>query len=452
MDNLQFKINELIEEGKTDHEIAEIISSEEDAKCLDAKEVAAKIFEAKKVFEAKKALMNLEKEKECVKAKESEKKLFEDSVKSEVEKHLKAININPTTQFGNHVVDKRWDYSKGKMVNIDPVKEEHKLVFNKLLKCMANNDTSNAFAISREIDQHNTKATIRSDSDSVGGYAVPTEVAEEIMQLTHEQSILLPKVNRDVIIVEDKIYPTIGDITVDYIANQDTATAESSPRFNNPTVNMERIGAHTNISNEIIRQKGADITNAFTIAYGSANARFVDAHLVIGNITGNSDLIDGLVWQGSTTGLTAVTEAAFSDATITNMIVQMDKEFDPSRTVWIGNHTVRNLIGTLVTDGGQQLFPQYMSGGLITPLGFEFVLNPYITDILQISEDDSTGGTDKALILCDLSKFVVGLDGELRLDTSVDFNFTKDLTTFRGIQKIGFKLLFSDLCQVQEIN
>jgi HK97 family phage major capsid protein len=455
--SIQEHIKSLISEGKEAKEIAEILISSEDVKeaGLSSEEIASKVFEALKSEEAVKAFEALEAEeakKAEAKAKESE---LAKSIKEGVQAELKSININPTGKYKQEEITKRFDYAKGEFVEDSSSKSEAQKVFNTMIKCIASGDDSGAFSASKEIDQDNsrygTKATVRSDSDSVGGYSIPTEVSDEIMQLSYEQSVMLPKVNRDAVMVEDKIYPTIGDITVDYVANQDTALTESNPTFSNPTINLERVGAWTNISNTILRQKGANLTNAFTLAYASANARFIDKHLILGNITGNGDLQDGLVWLGTTTDNTALALTSLADSTLTRMVENMDDEFSPSSTVWIGNHKVKNQIGLLENGGGNYLFPNYVGGGDIKPLGYEFLLNTKITSVLQVSEDDSTGGTDDVLLLADLSKFIVGIRDNLRIDTSSHFNFTKDVLTMRGIQSMGWGVLFADCIQVQEL-
>ena len=454
-EDLKKLIEGLFKEGKSVKEVSAEVVSHKSAIALDQEELANSIYSIQKSIDFKKLMEAKEKAVEVKASEKAAAKQLDEKVGSLVSEKLKSINIDPSGSFSAPKITSRFDYKSGCMVEEtrDLLDAEKKM--NEMLVAKFSGDSARARAISREIDQHNsindTKATIRSDSDSVGGYSVPTEVEAKIMQLTYEQSRMLPKVNRASIIVEDKIYPTIGAVTVDYIANQDTAATESNPTFSNPTIDMERVGAYTDISNTIIRQKGANLTDAFKVAYASANARFIDTQLCIGNITGNGDLIDGLVWQGSVTGNTAKALNTLALSDLTNMVTQMDYQFNPDTTVWIGNTQVMNELGVLENTGGNYVFPQYISGGAMKPLGYEFLHNPLITNVLDVGGDDSTGGTDTVLMLADLSKFVVGIDGAIKIDTSEHVNFTKDVTTMRGLQRIGFKLLFQDLVQVQEL-
>ena len=83
--------------------------------------------------------------------------------------------------------------------------------------------------------------------------------------------------------------------------------------------------------------------------------------------------------------------------------------------------------------------------------GYQFVLDRFISNALQVSEDDSVGGSDTALVLCDMSQFLVGIDGAMRIETSEHFKFGRDQTTFRALMRMGWQLLRADACIVQEI-
>lgn len=452
---MKVKILKMLEEGKSDLEIAKSVLESEESKGLEADEVAELIVLAKKEQAVLESLKATERESEAKKQVEASEKKFDEKVKSAVDEKLKSLNIDPKGSLRPAKIEKRFDTVSGKMIDVDSAQfSEGYKACNELIRAMANKDPLRVKAISDEIEEDNArygvKATQRSDSDSVGGYSIPTEVESTIAQLTYAQSVMLPKVNKNVITYEDKIFPTIGDITMSYIANQDTAVTESSATFSNPTINMERIGAFTRVSNTLLRQKDVDLTNALTIGYASAWARFIDTQLIIGNITGNSDLLDGLVWLG-TQETTPVALASLSESTLLDMTENIDNESDQGSIAWIGNRKIKNAIGVLETTGGQRLFPNYTANGEIAPAGYPFIMNDKITNVLDVGGDDSTGGTDTALILSDLSKFVVGINGGLRIDTSTDESFTKDLTTFRGLQTVGWGVLFAGTTRVQEI-
>lgn len=457
-------VKELVLEGKGDDEIAEaVVSSEEitEGETSDAKSIANAILKARDLEEVKKSLAASKKEKEDVqKAKDDSDKLNKRIDDLVVEK-LKSINIDPVGGKYNGKIEKRWDNGKKDFVPVDggAFSESYKTM-NNLVLAMATNDTSSAAKISTEIEKDNerygVKATVRSDSNSVGGYAIPTEVEGMIQQLTYSQSVILPVAKSDTIIVEGKIYPTIGAVSMADIANQDTAITESNPTFYNPTIEMKRVGAYTRVSNTILRQKGVDLTNAFNTAYASARARYIDSRTCIGNVTGASQTQDGLVWLGVQESST-VAIGSISVSTLTNMIESINQEVDWKSVRWLMNQKLYNVIGQLEDTGGHKLFPTYFTGGTFNPLGYEIVRNVRITNVLQVSEDNSTGGTDTALMLVDFSKFVIGLEGGLRIRSTLDERALYDQTTFIGTERMGWDVLFDNtsasggVCRVQEV-
>lgn len=465
--NLEDQIKAWIADGLTDEEIAEKLLEIEGAQAEEAKVLAqdidgfaAKVYKLRQADELKVALAKKKQEQEELKAKADAKKEADAEVDRLIKEKLKSLNIDPSGTFRGCKL-KRFDVQQGKMVEGEElvVTEEYKAC-NDMLRCLYLKDTSAALSISRDIDKENknllaqagVKATMRSDSDTVGGYAIPTEVNAEIQQLTYAQSVMLPHVNRDNIVMEDKIYPIVTtDFNVGYIANQDTAATESNAVISNPTINMERTGLFTRIANQLLQQKGADVVRMLTVGYASARARFLDLHLICGNITGDSDLIDGLVFDANTIKPTAIALSELGLNDLEALEEAIDDEADQSSMFWIANRKVRNRLRRLETTGGQRLFPEAAQGGTFEPLGIPFLLNTKTPSTLDVGGDARTGGTDDVIVLADLSKFVVGISDTMRIDSTDAESFTKDLMTFKMIDRFGMKLLFSNTARALEL-
>jgi len=113
-----------------------------------------------------------------------------------------------------------------------------------------------------------------------------------------------------------------------------------------------------------------------------------------------------------------------------------------SNLAFFCNRKVAGQLGLSENTGGQYTFPQYVAGGALAPMGIPLYVNPQIISTLDIG-GDNWGGTDDAIVLVDLDKFIIGLSGETRFDISTDFRFSSDETTFRGVKEIGFKSLIS---------
>lgn len=438
-------------EGKSDLEIAELLMKCEEAKSLDAQALAALIAEAKKSQEVLAALKASAEAEAQHKAAAEAQKAQDEKVGKLVEEKLKSINID-FGKFHTPSELKRFDHRTGKIETVQ-VTEEYG-TFNTMLKCFTERDFKEAKAISNRIDIANdmldaklqglVKATPTvSDVTTRGGFSIPTEVADMIMQVLYSQSVMWPRVNKDNVIFESKVYPLMYGINVGYIATESTTITEKNPTFTNPTVQMERIGGFSTISNTIIQRKGADLVNAFVAAYGAAFAEFLDLHICCGNVTGNSDLIDGIVFDTNTNLPTAIALTSLTASALKDIKNTLSAKASLASSVWVANRKVSDVIGLLENTGGFYVFPGYPEGRSVAPFGIPLVTNPQIPSTLDVGGDNRTSGTDDVLILADLSKVVTGVSGDTRIDTSEHFLFTDDLLTMRCVKLWGQKVLSS---------
>mgnify|MGYP003657762650 CR=1 FL=1 len=278
---MKTKIKEWLAAGKSQVEVSSLILAEPESKSLDAEQLTELVLEGQKAVALEASLKVASDKVEAKKVETESAKKLKEEIAEGVKSHLKSINVDPIGSLRPAKITQRFDYAAGKMVAVDSAEfSEGYKATNELIRALANKDPMRVKSISDEIAQDNvrfgTKAVQRSDSDTVGGYSIPTEVENTIAQLSYAQSVMLPKVNKNVIIFEDKIYPTIGAVEMGYLSNQDTTITESNATFSNPTINMERVGAFTRLSNTLLKQKGVDLTNALSLAYASAWARFID--------------------------------------------------------------------------------------------------------------------------------------------------------------------------------
>lgn len=452
-------IKKLLVEGKSDTEIASVVLGSDHAKGMKASEIASEIAKVKAMADVEVELKKIATEKANAEAELSAKADMEKKIAVEVEASLKKIGIEDfATQFntGKYRKEnelKRFDVNSGTLVEVCKVDDKYE-AGNQMLKSLLAQDFVSAKSISNEIDLDNAKRRARamgekitptvSDVAGQGGYAIPTEVEATIMQMTYAQSQVYQASNKNNIIMESHIYPVMSGIAVNDIADQSTPATEAVASFANPTVAMKPCGAFSAVSNKIIRQKGADLMNAFAVAYSSALARFLDSRLIAGCITNTGDLVNGMIFDANTIKETDVTKANFGFDDLTAMASAINQECDTASLRWIYNRTVLDLIGAFETSAGDLLFPQYASGGAVMPLGYKSILNPQITSAMNVGGVARTGGTDTAILLADMSKFVVGLDSNIRIATSDQFYFTTDLTAVKMVTAYGCKQLVSN--------
>lgn len=446
-------IRDMLAQGKSNQEIAQAVLAikAEEREGLTALEIAQKISDLKEAEEVVASLKKFEDEKKKIESEKASKTDLDKKVSEMVDAKLKTIQIKPGgDKYGFDRELKRYNSKTGK---IEPVivGEEYS-TFNNMFKAFFEKDEKSAKSMSHEIDRDNDKKDLNlfgkvtpsvSDVTTRGGFAIPTEVSDQIMQVLYEQSVMYAMANRDNVMYQSKVYPLMYGITVADIADQSTDVTESNPTLSNPTVTMQRAGAYSTISNTLIMQKGADFVNAFIQAYGAAFATYLDLRMAVGNVTYNSDLIDGIVFDTNTSLPTPIALANLSKTSLRDLKNTLAAAVNLKNVVFIGNRTVSDKIGELESTGGFPLFPGYLEGRGVAPYGIPLVTNPQIPSTLNVAGDRRTTGTSDVLICADMSKVILGVSGETRIDESSHFKFASDLLTLRAIKSWGQKVASS---------
>jgi HK97 family phage major capsid protein len=425
-------VMDLIEKGMSDEQIVSKIKDHEELKSKSADQIFAVLAEAKRDADLSREFAS----RKAADLKEKSEKEIEAKASAVIEKKLKELKLNP---FGGTQEVKSYNHRTGKYESQSKQNADSIEHFGKMLKYVMNDDKVSAAGVSRDIDIENAKDANRSDSAALGGYAVPTAVDNQIHELIYANSVALQNFNTDVIIQNSKIYPAMSNVTVGYIATQDTAAGLSTPAFTNPTATMQRVGGYSAISNKLVNAANADIVAAFTRSYAAAFARFVDLHVFCGNITNSSDLIDGIAFSAEVGTDTEIALSALGVDDLSTMLSNISDE--ASALKFFGNRKVLQQLGLDETTGGMPYFPQFVSGGQIAPFGVPFVLNTKIPNTLDVSADKRTTGTDTALFLADTQNVIIGVSPTTRIDTSTDLFFTKDQIVMRGIKEWGLAQL-----------
>jgi HK97 family phage major capsid protein len=447
--NLKALIEKLISEGKSDAEIAALVADyKEGEKSASTDTIVSLILAGRKAADIQASLGAKLSARAAEEAAEAKAVADDAKFEEKLTERLKSIGISPG-KYAPQKALKRFNHTTGKVEDVTELTDAYK-GFNDFISAVHSKDMASAKSISNEIDRENDRYEAAlsgkstptvSDVTTRGGFAIPTEVSMFISQLTQAASLVLPYVNKDNVVYNSKIYPVMYGIDVSYITDQSTAIGESNPTFTNPTVNMKRLGAYSAIANQIVYQKGADLVNAFIAAYSSALAKKLDQQITIGNVTGNSDGIDGIVFDALTYLPTAKALVDLTVKDLRNILNYLSEDASSSSTVFLGNRKVVGTIGLLETTGGMPYFPRYIDGGKVAPFGTPLIEIPQIASTLDVGGDARTGGTDDVLICADMSKVMVGLSRETRIDSSQHFQFLNDVMVMRVIKDFGCKVL-----------
>lgn len=440
MNKIKELIKELVAEGKSAKEIAESVAKLDEAKEMEAKDIVAEVQKELKAIEAAKAIEDGEE------AEASEKKLKElakDAAKEEVKDLLKELPALKVPEAKKEI--KAFNHYTKKLEVNAGITEGHKAL-GEMLTFMNAKKWNEARAVLKEIEQQKEKdykelgikTALYSDA-TTGSYLIPTEVEAEIFQRAY-QSKMLQILNTKTVTYNDKVYPVISEIDLAFITDESTQIGDKTPTIDNPSVSMARIGGMTYSSNALLQMKGANLVSAFVTGFGDAVARFVDEFSVAASVTGNSDGFNGLVFDANTdSSVTASTQANIAKEDFTSLKQALGAKFREG-AVYIANTEIRDLYGNLVDDAGNPIFKGFVSNGTIRPYGKEFIENAYIPDTFDIATGKRTTGTDNVLICLNGEGVIVGFD-QLRLESSEHFKFDYDQMAWRGVLRMGQKVI-----------
>lgn len=447
--NIKTLLSGLLQEGKNEAEIAEaLISYKGEDKPMDTGALAKAVEDAR----AERELLQKLTVASATREKEAREKAASEEMQSKIDKMFEekmlSLNLKLNSPFSESNVVKRYDKYSGKIIEVK--ESDTNIGFKDMLHALSKQDKASAYAISDEIAKENfrvrngSKATPSvTDVDSRGGLTIPIEVNNRILQLQYAQSKMMQLCNKDTIIYQSKLYPSIYGITVGYIDNQSATILEKNPTFAAASIEMQRIGGYSALSHDLVREKGNDIIQGFINEYASSSAAILDQQITIGCMTGNGDKVNGIVFDANTkkTAPKALVNLTLND--LRDLRTTLDYRAN-SRVAMLAGQKVYGHIGTLENTAGQYIFPQFIQGSSFAPFGIPFYEIPQIDDTLDVGGANRTTGTDSVLIMADMSKVMIGVDEGIRIDMSSDILFLQDAMAMRVIQDFGCKVLLGE--------
>ena len=222
---------------------------------------------------------------------------------------------------------------------------------------------------------------------------------------------------------ENLVIPTVTAISTSAAVSAGSAVSESNPTFSSITLGADKFGALVSVSNELLADAGFDISAYIAQQLGTSLGIAINTALT----TGTAGLATS---AGSVvTGSTAVS-GAFSYENIIDLVygiadgarVLPGLGFQMSKT---GIATARKL-----KDGsGRYIWTDSaVAGQPAQLLGYNVYENPQVAAV-------ATGA--KSVLFGHLPSYKVRVAGGIQVAQSSDYAFNTDVTTFRGIVRVG---------------
>jgi HK97 family phage major capsid protein len=284
-------------------------------------------------------------------------------------------------------------------------------------------------------------AALRNAASSVspadGGFLVPETLRSQLLQLALEQSVVRPLAT--VVPMESARvpFPMIDTTTnsgsvfggmVAYWGEEGAAFTDSSPKFGRVTLDAKKLTGLSAVPNELLQDSIVSFSALIETLWPQALAFEEDAKFQTGTGVGEPLGFRG-AGNPAAIPVTRTTASTIKYTDIVNMFAQMLPS-SLSRAVWMCSpDALPQLLQMSLTvgTGGNSVFVVNAAAGM--PMSI-------FGRPLIITEKAGALGARGDLSFVDLSYYLVGDRQIMTADSSTDYQFGADKTTFRIIQRV----------------
>lgn len=277
-------------------------------------------------------------------------------------------------------------------------------------------------------------------SPSDGGFLVPETLRSQLLQIALEQSVVRPLAT---VVPMDSArvpFPMIDSTSnqssvfggmVAYWGEEGAALTDSNPKFGRAELDAKKLTGLSAVPNELLQDSIVSFSALIESLWPKALAFEEDAKFMAGSGVGEPL---GFMGAGNTSAIAVSAEAGqAADTILYENIVKMYSRMLPSslaNAVWIVSPDTLPELLTMalsVGTGGSSVMVVNAQG----PAPQNIFGRPMI-----ISEKAGALGDRGDIAFVDLSYYLVGDRQTMTADSSTDFAFGSDKTTFRIIQRV----------------
>ncbi|GAA3718211.1 phage major capsid protein [Streptomyces tremellae] len=274
-------------------------------------------------------------------------------------------------------------------------------------------------------------------SPSDGGFLVPETLRSQLLQIALEKSIVRPLAT--VVPMESARVPIpmIDSTTnqgsvfggmIAYWGEEGEELEDSSPKFGRVDLDAKKLTGLSAVPNELLQDSITSFASLIETLWPQALAFKEDASFMAG--TGVKEPL-GFLGKGNTAAVTVArdTSGAIGYVDIVNMLARM-LPASISNGIWLASpDAIPSLLQMAmnVGTGGNSVFVVNATG----PMPMSIFGRP-----LVISEKAGQLGARGDLSFVDLSYYLIGDRQTMSADSSTDWKFGSDKTTFRIIQRV----------------
>ena len=273
---------------------------------------------------------------------------------------------------------------------------------------------------------------------NTGGYLVPEEYKTEILRVNLENSVVRNNGARIIQMNAQQVqFPALdmssnangsiyGGATA-YWGGENASITESQPSFDNVKLEVNKLTAYVEDSNELEQDAITNMGSLLTTMYGEVLA-FEEDYAFINGDGVNKPL--GILTAPCLVSVSRATASQIHPSDIVNMIARFRGSLD--KAVFVVNQSALPQIYQLSDPNGNYIWHPGMSGSIAGKAMGTLYGIPMV-----VSEKAPALGTKGDLILADWSHYLIGDRGGLRTDYSQHFKFSSDQMAYRCIKRVN---------------
>lgn len=263
---------------------------------------------------------------------------------------------------------------------------------------------------------------------TAGGHTVPTGFMRQLYDYLEVFSGIR-RTNATIITTasgEVMDFPKVTAHGTAAIVGEGTAIAEADPAFGKLTMTPYKYGQLLQISRELLEDSAVDIVGFIAKDMARALARVTDTAYCLGSGT-NAPM--GVVTAcGTGVGPTTGTNAAVvTFDNLIDLVYSVNEDYRMAGAEWLLRDASAGTIRKLKDGEGQYLWQPSTQAGQPDRL----LNHPVVTDPNVVA----VGTSAKSILFGDFSTFYVRDVGSVRLESSTDYAFANDLTTYKGTMR-----------------
>lgn len=309
-------------------------------------------------------------------------------------------------------------------------------------------DKDIAETVEKDADRRN-KAAMAATSATDGGFLVPEQFSQDVIELLRPQSVVRSLVGQTLPMPVGTVnIPKITDGSTAYYLGENTNATKSALKTGNLKLTWKKLVSLVPLSNDLVRYSspGADaiVRNDMIRAMAQReNQAFL-------RDDGTSASPRGLRYQINPSNLLDVSNATFTTQTVATdlgrcILTLVNNNVPLSRPAWLFAPRTWNYLRMLQTTTGAFIYQAEMNNGLL--LGYPYRWSTQIPTNLS-DHGRTTNGGETEIYFADFDDVVIGESMSLRVDASMEASyidggtlvsaFSQDQTVIRAITEHDF--------------